>query len=179
MSDEVIFKPGREFSAIHIALDPAKDVMARTDEGMNVWNRLNEAYPEEVFDPQPAEEPRAGGAEEQGQSNANGRPAASQPASRGSRQQGSGLYCPEHPAVQAVLSKKEYQKYDDGPDGPEPVPARYFCPGKGNGTGENHSLWLRDLLEAPTSVPLPEGMPDEPDIDPALLPFHHRPSLDQ
>ena len=42
-TDIVIFKPGRDFSAIHIALDSNRTPLDRVDEAMNVWNRLAEA----------------------------------------------------------------------------------------------------------------------------------------
>ncbi len=45
-TDIVIFKPGRDFSAIHIALDPNKPSPERVDEAMNIWNLLTDAYPE-------------------------------------------------------------------------------------------------------------------------------------
>lgn len=52
---------------------------------------------------------------------------------------GTGLWCPEHDSVQLVESLAKYQTYDDV-DGVQ-LPAKFFCPGKENGTGQNHQVW--------------------------------------
>ena len=49
MSDQtniVIFKPGRDYSDIRIALDPDDTPVGRTETAILVWNRLVEEYPE-------------------------------------------------------------------------------------------------------------------------------------
>jgi len=67
-------------------------------------------------------------------------PRQSAPAAPRGTQNGTGLYCPDHEGVQLIESAAQYQTYDEGPDG-EPIPAKFFCPGRENGTGKNHSVW--------------------------------------
>lgn len=63
-----------------------------------------------------------------------------QAAPRGGQQKrGSGLFCPDHPSIELLQSAEQYQEYDEV-DG-ERLPAKFFCPGKANGTGKNHSVW--------------------------------------
>lgn len=52
----------------------------------------------------------------------------------------SGLFCPDHPRVELVQSIDKYQKWDEGPNGSR-IPAAFFCPGKENGTGTNHTIY--------------------------------------
>jgi len=58
---------------------------------------------------------------------------------------GSGAFCPKHPNVEAIPSKQLYAKYEEDEFGNQ-VQANYFCPGKENGTGQNHNLWRRELV---------------------------------
>jgi hypothetical protein len=63
------------------------------------------------------------------------------PAQRRSRnaQAGTGLFCPQHRKVELVETKKEWQEYTD-----EGLPDKFFCPGRENGTGENHQVYRRE-----------------------------------
>ena len=54
--------------------------------------------------------------------------------------------CPEHGcnALPSILKYQEVEMSDEG----EERYAKYFCPGKDNGTGTNHALWARELVRA-------------------------------
>ena len=54
-------------------------------------------------------------------------------------------FCPDHPNVAALPSIPKYQEVEIGEDGYERY-AKYFCPGKENGTGQNHNLYARQLI---------------------------------
>jgi hypothetical protein len=56
-------------------------------------------------------------------------------------------FCPTHPDVAALPSLPKYQEVEMGEDGYERY-AKYFCPGKENGTGQNHQLFARQLIAA-------------------------------
>ena len=56
-------------------------------------------------------------------------------------------FCPSHPSVAALPSLPKYQEVEMGEDGYERY-AKYFCPGKENGTGQNHQLFARQLVGA-------------------------------
>ena len=58
---------------------------------------------------------------------------------------GSGLFCPDHTRIELIQSADQYQQWDEGPSG-EKVAAKFFCPGKENGTGRNHSIWRSRAL---------------------------------
>ena len=64
---------------------------------------------------------------------------------RAGAKRGSGLFCPDHQRIELIQSADQYQEWDDGPNG-EKVPAKFFCPGKENGTGRNHSIWRSRAL---------------------------------
>ena len=65
---------------------------------------------------------------------------------QGGSRPSSGLLCPTH-HIGLVETIAKYQEYDDGPNG-EKVPAKFFCPGKENGTGQNHSVWRSQAVPA-------------------------------
>lgn len=65
-----------------------------------------------------------------------------------------GLFCPDHPSIELVPSKPEYQTYDFLPDGTQ-VPAKYFCPKEANGTGKNHNVWRSKALQREAVEELP------------------------
>jgi hypothetical protein len=59
-------------------------------------------------------------------------------------------FCPDHPNVAALPSIPRYQEVEMGEDGYERY-AKYFCPGKENGTGANHNLYARQLVAGVTA----------------------------
>jgi hypothetical protein len=59
-------------------------------------------------------------------------------------------FCPDHPNVAALPSIPKYQEVEMGEDGYERY-AKYFCPGKENGTGANHNLYARQLVAGVTA----------------------------
>lgn len=52
--------------------------------------------------------------------------------------------CPQH-NVRVQPSIVKYRKYEMDDEGNE-VLANYFCPGKENGTGTNHTVWRREIV---------------------------------
>ena len=102
-------------------------------------------------------------------------PAAAQGGS-GRESAGTGKFCPDHPKVELILSKREYQEYDDV-DGVQ-VPAKFFCPRGKNGTDTNHQVWRSKALvrglEAATAsevtTPAASAEPPMP-VEPDDLPF--------
>ena len=108
----------------------------------------------------PPEESPEGQAVRRAAPRGDARPAASQRRSQRPARKGTGLFCEDHPRVEVIETKKEWQEFDD--DG---NPDKFFCPGKENGTGENHQIFRRQTLARATSVPLPDGMADGPPID--------------
>ena len=73
--------------------------------------------------------------------------AASAPAQRrsGGPKKGTALFCADHPNVQVIETKAEWQEMND-----EGLPDKFFCPGKENGTGENHNVYRRQAVLAGT-----------------------------
>ncbi len=144
MSDEVIFKPGREFSAIHVGLDLNLTAMDRALEAMNVWDALVEKYPEAAYEGPSAPEDAPA---------ANGRPAAS----RGS---GTGVWCREHRAEMSQSPRKmqggEFDvfmhPFPEGETGPQ--------------GGKFHTLYFRETVdvvgESNEGKPLPSSVKQPP-----------------
>lgn len=54
--------------------------------------------------------------------------------------------CPEH-GCKALPSILKFQQIEMSDEGAERY-AKYFCPGKDNGTGDNHPLWAREVVPA-------------------------------
>ena len=56
-------------------------------------------------------------------------------------------FCPDHPRSKALPSIAKYQEIEFDEEGNEKY-SKYFCSGKDNGTGKNHSLWRRQVIPA-------------------------------
>lgn len=54
--------------------------------------------------------------------------------------------CPQHRWVPVLPSKLMYQEIEVGEDGVERY-AKYFCDGELNGTGKNHGLYARQIVQ--------------------------------
>ena len=54
--------------------------------------------------------------------------------------------CPQHRWVPVLPSKLMYQEIEVGEDGVERY-AKYFCDGQLNGTGKNHGLYARQIVQ--------------------------------
>ena len=160
---ELAFKPGRDFSMIHITLNEAMSPMDQAVEAITIWDMLTEKYPEAVY-----EEPRARGAEEQGGQDDPARPAGAQPASRGS---GTGVWCREHRA-ELIQSKYAIDKKNEYDSFYHPL-AQPAADGQ-----KNCNLWFRQTVDVtgesnegkplPSSVKQPpvEAQATRPDDDP-------------
>ena len=160
MSDAMVLwpVPGVQYASIHIPLRDtyvAEDgeTYQHTDQEMieqahDVATKLYAAFPPQGATKAPE---RA-----QGASGGQRRAAPRQ------QREGTGLFCEDHPSVEVIETQKKWQEFDD--DG---NPDKFFCPGKENGTGENHNVFRRQTLARATSVPPDDG----PDIDPDDLPF--------
>ena len=124
---EVVFKPGRNFSAIHITLPDDSTPLDNTEAAILVWTRLSEQYPEPEYAAPPAEGAAPAG---------NGRAAAPQRASGGS-----GVWCQEHRAECTQSPRKmqggEYDvfmhKYPQGQTGPQ--------------GGAYHTVYFRETVD--------------------------------
>ncbi len=188
-TDIVIFKPGRDFSAIHIALDPSISAIDRAAEGVLVWNLLADQYPER--DPNATgghlvEAAKAAGATEvtptpapQQQTPA-AAPAQPQRAPQQQQQGGGGQFqgrAGRHPLVEGwqcdMCNGPVGRKAQTGGMSSDSAVCLGKCtdPNPGQGRDYVHTVgWLDN--EAPqTTVPLPQGMPDGPAIDQDSLPF--------
>lgn len=71
----------------------------------------------------------------------------------GAQQAHSGLFCPDHPSVELIPSKAEYQEYSYDVNGNQ-QPDKFFCPGKENGD-KNHSVWRSRALTREVVEDLP------------------------
>ena len=71
----------------------------------------------------------------------------------GAQQTHSGLFCPDHPSVELIPSKAEYQEYSYDVNGNQ-QPDKFFCPGKENGD-KNHSVWRSRALTREVVEDLP------------------------
>ncbi len=193
MSDQtniVIFKPGRDFSAIHIALDPIKSGLDAAEEAILVWDMLADKYPDR-YGENPGhlvEAAKAAGATEAAPAPAPQQqppaaaPAQPQRAPQQQRQGGGGQFqgrTARFPVVEGwqcdVCNGAVGRKAMTGGMSSDSA----VCLGTCKDGKYVHTVgWLDN--EAPqTTVPLPQGMPDGPAIDPEILPFHHPPSLDR
>ncbi len=186
-TDIVIFKPGRDFSAIHIALDPSISAIDRAAEGVLVWNLLADQYPDRYGETPGhlVEAAKAAGATVVAPAPAPQQqtPAAASPQPQRAPQQGGGGQFQGRTARFPVVEGWQCDVCN-GPVGRKAMTGGMssdsaVCLGTCKDGKYVHTVgWLDN--EAPqTTVPLPQGMADGPAIDPDELPFHHPPSLDQ
>ncbi len=182
-TDIVIFKPGRDFSAIHIALDPTLSPMDRTDEAMNIWNRLTDAYPER--DPNATGGHLVDAAQAAGATGVAPTPAPPQqtPAAAPAQPQRAPQQQPQGGGGQHQSRAQKNPPLDgwecdvcNGPVGRKVMTGGMssdsaVCLSKCKDGRFVHTVgWLND--EAPqTTVPLPQGMADGPDLELDALPF--------
>ena len=152
------------------------DYAATAQSLAEAWAALMEAFPAVEPAPAPA---------------ANGRPAAPAQASRGSGGAGGqrNAWPPTVVATrddngEATVGCSYHKGSADRGGGPRPMrdfgDDGFKCTAKSTRDGNDNGYCpLRyQPVQQQTSVPLPQGMPDEDPLDPDNLPFHHPPSLD-
>lgn len=140
----VIGVPGVPYSSVRVPISGQLDVdNVWVEHAMLIATLASKAYAEAfpgMASPQPA--PRAD----------TGQPVARPQQAQGTRRatdldqslviKGS---CPTH-GIPAMPSKLEYQEIEIDADTGAERYAKYFCPGKENGTGRNHNLYARQLV---------------------------------
>ncbi len=187
-TDIVIFKPGRDYSDIRIALDPSLSPVDRAAEAVSVWDLLETHYPER--DPNATgghlvDAAKAAGATEVAPTPApQQQPPAAAPAQpqRAPQQGGGGQFqgrTARFPVVEGwqcdVCNGAVGRKAMTGGMSSDSA----VCLGTCKDGKYVHTVgWLNEEVPQ-TTVPLPQGMADTEGIDPDLLPFHHPPSLDR
>jgi hypothetical protein len=153
--------PSLPYSAVRIPLvEDLEEQDAIVARAMNAASLLAKAYAEtfaEPFPESPPESPQRPAAARPGGTPTNGgRPAPQRQVAPPRRAAVAPTldpalivegFCPDHPNVAALPSIPKYQEVEMGEDGYERY-AKYFCPGKENGTGANHNLYARQLVAA-------------------------------
>lgn len=114
--------PGHPYSVLRVEFAELMSADEIVNAAAVLADALAAAFPQADESPAPQQEQRTAPAQRP-----SGQPANEQDA-----------YCPEHKAVQLVLSKDEYQPKDD--DG-RILRDKFYCPGAKNGTGKNHNVW--------------------------------------
>lgn len=142
--------PGMPYSVVRVPLvwniEEFNVLAAQAMESAKIVKEAyDEAFPERITYTGPAETPQA-----------QQRPAfRSAPQQQAPRAQSDGLdpnliitgFCPDHPRSKALPSIAKYQEIEFDEEGNEKY-SKYFCSGKDNGTGKNHSLWRRQVIPA-------------------------------
>ena len=148
--------PGVPYSAVRIplSLNPEEQQIV-TENALAAAQAFADAFALTFAEPfQAAPEPRqqlprqqAAPRPTQTQRAPQGRPAARQTSPSADLDPELVVYgnCPDHPRVSALPSILRYQEVEMDDEGNERY-AKYYCDGKANGTGKNHSLYARQLI---------------------------------
>ncbi len=182
-TDIVIFKPGRDYSDIRIALDPDLSPVDRAAEAVSVWDLLETHYPER--DPNATGGHLVDAAKAAGATDVAPTPAPQQqpPAAAPAQPQRAPQQQPQGGGGQHQGRADKFPLLEgwvcdqcNGPVGRRAATGNMssdaaVCLGKCKDGKYTHTVdWLND--ETPqTTVPLPQGMADGPAIDDSDLPF--------